>query len=473
MHHTCAVSSRLFVWSWSSCSGCIVSSSLPLGFGKDPSLLDSDHVRLSSLPPSSLRTHWDGSILYQTVGFLFDDGWRCVRTRRSRGSFFHPSLPPVEGQDRSLSPVGPHTHPRGGGVEGGDVRDTPPTERHTETGRGGSKGEEKEATTHGTWTEPSKPTSHKSGKRSSSAAEAIHGNDKVDMEGELTEHMHGKSRVRVARVWREPSGAQYICEWEVQAILLSAMEHAFLHGDNAGMTPTDTVKNTVYYVAKKMKQRCTAEEFAIEIAKHFVKEYPLVSQATVDVEQKPWKRMQVMGRPHNHGFTMGGTELRTAQAVFNNSGLVKLSAGVKDFMVLKTTQSGYVGYLIDKFTTLGETTERLLGTSITASWAYSTPPRDTEKAYKNALDSLIEVFYGNPATGIYSPSVQYTLHEMSQEALRRVPEMESITMRLPNIHFLPYNHEKSGVKFEDDVYIATSEPHGTIQATVTRRRARL
>eukprot|EP00963_Diacronema_lutheri_P008810 scaffold776_cov347-Pavlova_lutheri.AAC.8 len=293
------------------------------------------------------------------------------------------------------------------------------------------------------------------------------------MEGELTEHMHGKSRVRVARVWREPSGAQYICEWEVQAILLSAMEHAFLHGDNAGMTPTDTVKNTVYYVAKKMKQRCTAEEFAIEIAKQFVKEYPLVSQATVDVEQKPWKRMQVLGRPHNHGFTMGGTELRTAQAVYNNSGLVKLSAGVKDFMVLKTTQSGYVGYLIDKFTTLGETTERLLGTSITASWTYSTPPRDTEKAYNNAMDSLVEVFYGNPATGIYSPSVQYTLHEMCQEALRRVPEMESITMRLPNIHFLPYNHEKSGVKFEDDVYIATSEPHGTIQATVTRRRARL
>lgn len=310
-------------------------------------------------------------------------------------------------------------------------------------------------------------------KRSSSAAEAIHVHEKIDMEGELTEHMHGKSRVRVARVWREPSGAQYICEWEVQAILLSAMEQAFLHGDNAGMTPTDTVKNTVYYVAKKMKQRCTAEEFAIEIAKHFVKEYPLVSQATVDVEQKPWKRIQVMGRPHNHGFTMGGTEIRTAQAVFNNSGLVKLSAGVKDFMVLKTTQSGYVGYLIDKFTTLGETTERLLGTSITASWAYSTPPKDTEKAYKNALDSLVEVFYGNPATGIYSPSVQYTLHEMSQEALRRVPEMESITTRLPNIHFLPYNHEKSGVKFEDDVYIATSEPHGTIQATVTRRRARL
>lgn len=294
-----------------------------------------------------------------------------------------------------------------------------------------------------------------------------------NMEGDLTEHMHGKSRVRVARVWREPCGKQHVSEWEVQAILLSAMEHAFLRGDNTGMTPTDTVKNTVYYVAKKMKERCTPEEFAIELAKHFVKEYPLVSQATVDVEEKPWKRMQVLGKPHNHGFTMGGTEIHTAQAIFDSSGLLKLSSGVKNFMVLKTTQSGYVGYIQDKFTTLAETTERLLGTSVSAWWSYLVPPKDTEKAYKKAIDSLVEVFYGNPTTGIYSPSVQYTLHEMCQEALKRVPEIDSITMRLPNIHFLPYNHDKSGVKFEDDVYIATSEPHGTIQATVNRRQARL
>lgn len=44
------------------------------------------------------------------------------------------------------------------------------------------------------------------------------------------------------------------------------------------------------------------------------------------------------------------------------------SAGLKDYKVLKTTQSGYVGYLRDKYTLLPETTDRIAATSITATW---------------------------------------------------------------------------------------------------------
>ena len=38
--------------------------------------------------------------------------------------------------------------------------------------------------------------------------------------------------------------------------------------------------------------------------------------------------------------------------------------------MLKTTQSGYVGYLKDEFTLLPETTDRIAATSITATWRY-------------------------------------------------------------------------------------------------------
>lgn len=60
----------------------------------------------------------------------------------------------------------------------------------------------------------------------------------------LISHRHGKSKVRVARVWRD--GAKHtLMEWEVGVMLESDMAHAYLAGSNEGMTATDTIKNIV------------------------------------------------------------------------------------------------------------------------------------------------------------------------------------------------------------------------------------
>ena len=42
--------------------------------------------------------------------------------------------------------------------------------------------------------------------------------------------------------------------------------------------------------------------------------------------------------------------------------------GVSDLSVLKTTQSGYEGYLQDKYTLLPETKERMMATTVTSTW---------------------------------------------------------------------------------------------------------
>lgn len=57
-------------------------------------------------------------------------------------------------------------------------------------------------------------------------------------------HQHGKSKVRLGRVWRE-GDVHHMVEWNVNTMIESDMEHAFVKGDNAGMTATDTQKNTV------------------------------------------------------------------------------------------------------------------------------------------------------------------------------------------------------------------------------------
>ncbi|DBA99581.1 TPA: hypothetical protein ACH3X3_012157 [Trebouxia sp. C0006] len=288
------------------------------------------------------------------------------------------------------------------------------------------------------------------------------------MSATLASHQHGKSRVRLGRVWRE-GNTHHMVEWTVFSMLESDMAHAFTGGSNADMTATDTQKNTVYYVAKQCSQRCTPEEYAIALAKHFVKTYPKVSKAKVRVEEQPWKRLQINGNAHDHGFAMTGTEVRTTSVSVDEKDTVEVTSGIQNFRVLKTTQSGYEGFLHDKYTVLPDSYDRILATAITCTWKYSGKVQDYNKAYEGAKAAIINKFYGPPNKGVFSPSVQYTLYQMALEILAKVPETESIFFNLPNLHFLPCTPVTS--KFENDIYIATSEPHGDIEAVITRKDA--
>ena len=202
-------------------------------------------------------------------------------------------------------------------------------------------------------------------------------------------------------------------------MLESDMAHAFLTESNAGMTATDTQKNTVYYIAKQMSQRCSPEEYALALARHFVKTYPLVSKAKVTVEESPWRRIETPQGPHNHGYVGSGTETRTCYVEVDKSGKEEITAGLKDLKVLKTTQSGYVGFIHDKFTSLPDVTERMAATVVTSTWKYSSsrPPKDFSAAFAAARAALVEAFYGPPTRGVYSPSLQFTLFQMAKNAI--------------------------------------------------------
>lgn len=286
---------------------------------------------------------------------------------------------------------------------------------------------------------------------------------------ELALHQHGKSRVRLGRVWREGS-VHYFVEWMVHTMLESDMERAFTDGDNTGMTATDTQKNTVYVVAKRMAKRCSVEQYAAALAQHFVTTYPRVSRAKVWVEQAPWKRVTIGGISHEHGYEMSGSEVRTAAVVYDKAGKLDVTAGVKGLKVLKTTASGYEGFLRDEFTALPEVRDRIMATSVTATWKYAYQPMDYDATYATVRGALLDGVFGPPKGGVYSPSVQFTLYEMARLALERAPQVDSVFLNMPNLHFLPCAPLSS--TFDNDVYVATSEPHGNIEAVVTRKDAK-
>lgn len=143
-----------------------------------------------------------------------------------------------------------------------------------------------------------------------------------------------------------------------------------------------------------------------------------------------------------------------------------VSAGLENLSVLKTTQSGYEGFGRNALTTLPDTRERMLATTLSATWAYAKAPPDYDAAYDAVLNGLCETFFGPPRGGVYSAGVQATLYAMGCAVIARVGAMTSITLKLPNLHFLP--SLPANIPFENDVYVATSEPHGMIEATVSR-----
>eukprot|EP00740_Mantoniella_antarctica_P004901 CAMPEP_0181362824 /NCGR_PEP_ID=MMETSP1106-20121128/8293_1 /TAXON_ID=81844 /ORGANISM="Mantoniella antarctica, Strain SL-175" /LENGTH=296 /DNA_ID=CAMNT_0023476965 /DNA_START=168 /DNA_END=1058 /DNA_ORIENTATION=+ len=283
----------------------------------------------------------------------------------------------------------------------------------------------------------------------------------------LVHHVHGKKRVRVARTWRE-GDVHHFVEWMVQVSIESDMEHAYKTASNKGMTTTDTTKNQCYVVAKKMAHRCSPEEYVMTLGQQFLDCYPLISAVEVSLEEKPWTRTSVKGQPHDHGYSMQGPCTRTAQAVVRRGAAAQVTSGMLEFKVLKTTQSGYEGFFTDKHTSLKETKERILATSLNVQWTYGVGPVACyNKCYDQVTETLKELFFGPPKGGVYSPSVQYTLYQMGTAVVERVAEVQQVTMNAPNIHFIPMN-VPGMPPFNDDIYVATSEPHGDITATVSK-----
>ena len=67
------------------------------------------------------------------------------------------------------------------------------------------------------------------------------------VEGFNFEQRHGKSRVRVARVWKNKEGHYFFAEWNVNISLLSDCVASYVRDDNSDIVATDTMKNTVWF----------------------------------------------------------------------------------------------------------------------------------------------------------------------------------------------------------------------------------
>lgn len=294
----------------------------------------------------------------------------------------------------------------------------------------------------------------------------------------LSSHYHGKARVRVLRVQHSQNGQDTVQEFTVQTRLFGSMyDKCFTNEDNTDLVATDTQKNTCYVIAKR-SAAMTPEGYGIDLATHFLKEYAMLEAVEIEVVEDLWRRTSSSaGEAHEHGFVREGPEQATAfvRVTREQMDAPEVRSGLQGLTVLKTTQSGFQAYLRDSYTLLPETTERCLATQMKLEWTYTEKKDPVDyAAVRSALRSeMFRGFFGPAQGGVYSASLQATIYDAGCMVLKAVPAVQSISIFTPNIHMIPFLPLKqlggeTAVPFADDVYVATSEPAGTIHCTVTR-----
>jgi urate oxidase len=272
----------------------------------------------------------------------------------------------------------------------------------------------------------------------------------------LGAHRYGKSEVRLVKLTR---GAERhrLRDLTVDVMLEGDFEAAHTSDDNTGLVATDTMRNVVYGLAAD-DPLDSLPAFGAALVEHFLG-YGRVTAATITIREQPWQRLPE-GHPHAFQRGAGGTRL---QEVSGDAGGLRHTGGVEDLLVLRTAGSAFSGFDRDRFTTLPETDDRILATAVAARWEYGGEVGDLEAAWARVRDRLLEAF-----TDHHSPSVQFTLRRMGEAVLEAHPEIDRIHLSLPNRHHLPFDVSRFGLEDRGEVFHATTEPFGLIEATVER-----
>ncbi len=276
---------------------------------------------------------------------------------------------------------------------------------------------------------------------------------------ELGPNRYGKAAIRIVRVGRGETPHR-LRDVTVAIALDGDFETAHTDGDNRAVVATDTMKNTAYAFAAEHLVG-SIEHYATALGQHFLKE-SAVERATVNVREHAWHPVDVAGLPSPDAFVRSAEGTRVTTVISTSPGVV-VESGIEDLVVMKTTRSAFSGFPRDRYTTLAETDDRIMATKLTAIWRYGAPGLDHDHEWHAVRATMLEVFADHD-----SASVQASIWIMGRAMLERHQELEEIRFALPNLHHWLADLSPFGMTNDKLVYVATSEPHGLIEATVRR-----
>jgi urate oxidase len=272
---------------------------------------------------------------------------------------------------------------------------------------------------------------------------------------ELVHHAYGKTGVRLLRLDRGES--HNILETSVEVRLEGDFAEAY-DGDNSRVLPTDTMKNTVYALARQ-ERFDSIEALGLLLARYFISTQPQVARVTIELLERPWQPLT----DAPDAFVGAGDHRRFAR-VTATPGSEVLEGGLRDLLIMKTANSGFAGFPRDRYTTLGETHDRILATRLDATWRCCDCAGDARATRSSVEAALLDTFVSHA-----SLSVQHTLAAMGQAALGACDTIEQIHLVMPNKHYLLANLTAFGLDNPNVIFIPTDEPAGRIEGTLRRR----
>jgi urate oxidase len=276
---------------------------------------------------------------------------------------------------------------------------------------------------------------------------------------------YGKAEVRLVHVAR--NGAEHaIRDLNVSVALSGDQADTHLTGDNTKVLTTDAQKNAVYALARQHGVDAV-EDFAKLLARHFLTTCPYISHARVAIDEYAWDR--IPGVQSRHSFVRSGREVRTVLVHADAAGASSVVSGLKDLVVLNSTGSEFHGFFHDEYTTLAETTDRVLATAVDARWRHldhtldHTGECDWDKSYAQARAALLTAF-----ADTHSLSLQQTLYAMARRLIGRDEQIAEVRLALPNRHHFTVDLAPFGLTNENEVFYAADRPYGLIEGTVAR-----
>ena len=265
---------------------------------------------------------------------------------------------------------------------------------------------------------------------------------------------YGKSAIRLVKIVRG-TDRHRVRDLTVAIALEGDFASSYVDGDNSLVVATDTMKNTVYAFAREHLTGAV-ESFGSVLARHFAG-VPQVERATVTIEEHGWHPIGELG----DAFWRDRSSTRTAVVSAARSE-VSVGAGIADLTLMKTAKSAFSGFPRDEFTTLPDTKDRIMATKLTAAWQYGSGG-DYDALFEDVRTTLLDVFAEHE-----SESVQHSIWIVGKALVDRHAEVDEVTLTLPNLHHWLADLSPFGQPNDREIFIATTEPHGLIQATIRR-----
>lgn len=284
----------------------------------------------------------------------------------------------------------------------------------------------------------------------------------------MSDNSYGKDKVRVTKVKR---GAHLheVMQFTIRVRLHGEFAAAYTIGDNRLVVATDTIKNTCYAIASD--HACNEPEtYAIDLCRHFLRQYSHVSVANIELTQDLYDRIPAAQGGHPTAWVHRGTEKRYVNATVSRASPQhpKVITGIVGLSVLRTAGSEWADFHRDEYRTLGDTKDRLLATTVDLKWEWNEPWAASYNATYDGIRSDLLTMFANH----HSLGVQQTMYKVTEEIIKRYKYVEKVRMSCPNIHHIPFDLSRVGGRTNrNEIFITTSEPCGLINIEMGRTRS--